>query len=210
MIHKLEVLFECLWAKRHVPKPYRYQSGFKHGFRRGVCRYLSVLLLTGLFSFVGIIPTTHATEVSEYRLKIAFMYNFIAYTRWPDQTESSLTLCIHGHDAFGENIRHLQGKKVNNSDLLVQYTTHLDELSGCQIIFISQSVMDNLKNILDHIGSRPILTISDTSNASQRGVMINMMIKDGKVKFNANQAAARSTGLELSAQLLRLADEVYR
>jgi hypothetical protein len=40
--------------------------------------------------------------------------------------------------------------------------------------------------------------------------MLNMQIKDEKITFEANLAAARHAGLTLSSRLLQLATKVYQ
>lgn len=180
-----------------------------HGTEQRIYRYFSILF-SSLFLFFNLTPIASASEVSEYRLKAAFLYNFIAYTRWPDQTVDSLRVCIHGEDPFDENLQYLKNKKVNETDLLVQNTKHIPEISDCQVIFISNSAIGNLNNILDHIKNKPVLTISDSINAGRKGIMINMTINEGRIEFNVNLNAVRNANLELSAQLLRLAKKVYR
>ena len=39
-----------------------------------------------------------ADELPEYRLKAAFVYNFIAFTDWPADVAPTLNLCIVGAD----------------------------------------------------------------------------------------------------------------
>jgi len=176
---------------------------------RKIFRYFSWSLVS--FSlFCSFIPLANAAETSEYRLKVAFLYNFIAYTRWPEQSFDRLTICIHGDDPFGDNVQHLRSNKVNGTDLVVQYTKHVSEFSDCQAIFISRSAWGNLESILIHLKNKPVLTISDDINAARQGVMINMMITEDKINFNVNLNAARNANLEISAQLLRLAKEVFR
>ena len=181
----------------------------RHRLRHKLC-YFFLFFLSGSLLLYSSVPLANATEVSEYRLKAAFLYNFIAYTRWPDQTIDSLTVCIHAGNPFGENLQYLKNKKVNDADILIQYTKHVSEFSDCQAIFISGSAMGNLDNILNRIKNKPILTISDSINAGRQGVMINMTVKADKINFDVNLNAAQNADLEISAQLLRLAKEVFR
>lgn len=177
--------------------------------RQPLARHFAVLWLCCISLFVHL-PAAHAEQPAEYRLKVAFLYNFIAYTEWPEQHSVNLNFCIYGDDPFGEHLQHLRGKKTNEQEILIRYTNNIEDLSGCQIIFISRSVMHNLNAILNQLGEKPILTISDSPNASQQGVVINMSIKKGKVTFEANIASAKRNGLKLSSQLLRFASEVYQ
>jgi hypothetical protein len=155
-------------------------------------------------------PLIHAEQPSEYRLKVAFLYNFIAYTEWPERQSISLNFCIYGDDPFGEHLQHLRGKKTNEREIVIQYIKNIEDLAACQVVFISRSMVHNLNVILNQLNEKPILTVSDSPNASLQGVAINMSIKEGKVTFEANIASAKRNGLKLSSQLLRFASEVYQ
>lgn len=177
--------------------------------KRPSAKFSIVLLFCGFFIWVYL-PQAQAEQPSEYRLKVAFLYNFAAYTEWPDQVSQSLDYCIYGDDPFGANLQYLRQRKVNKQEVVVKYPADLYELTGCQAVFIARSVIDNLGAILALLNGKPVLTIADTPGSCQQGVMINMAISEGKVVFEANLAAAKQNGLRLSAQLLRFATEVYQ
>ena len=155
-------------------------------------------------------PIAQAQQPSEYRLKVAFLYNFAAYTEWPSLPEKVLNLCILGDDPFGEDLQHLRQKKVNEYEILIRKTNNVEELVTCQIVFITQSAVSNLSEIINQLNGKPILTIADTPGIGRQGVMLNMAIKEGKVTFEANDAMAKRNHLKLSSQLLRFATEVYQ
>ncbi|OQW41696.1 MAG: hypothetical protein A4S08_02310 [Proteobacteria bacterium SG_bin4] len=164
-----------------------------------------------LFLQLGIASSMHAEEQpSEYRLKVAFLYNFAAYTTWPNPPYHNLMLCIHGEDPFGQNLQHLQGKKINEHDILIKHTKNLMDLTDCHMVFITQSVVNEVDGIIKNLQGMPILTIADSPGAGRQGVVLNMAIKEGKVTFEANIAVAKRNGLKLSSQLLRFASEVFQ
>lgn len=149
-------------------------------------------------------------QPSEYRLKVAFLYNFAAYTTWPNPIDHDLTLCIYGEDPFGKNLQHLQGKKINDHDILINHTKNMMDFPDCHIVFITQSVVNEVDDIIKQLQGMPILTIADSPGAGRQGVILNMAIKEGKVTFEANIAMAKRNSLNLSSQLLRFASEVYQ
>lgn len=155
-------------------------------------------------------PLIQAEQPSEYRLKVAFLYNFAVYTEWPDSHNQVLNLCIHGEDPFGENLQYIQQKKIKAYELLIRYTENIEDLSSCQIVFITHSVVNNVTDIINLLSGKPILTIADTPGSGRQGVVLNMAVKEGKVIFEANIASAKKNGLKLSSQLLRFAIEIYQ
>lgn len=151
-----------------------------------------------------------ADEISEYRLKAAFVFNFATFTEWPAEIGNVLRLCVYGSDPFGANLDSLQGREVGTRRIEVQRRASMDKLAECQLVFITRSGIGNLPRILDNLGASPVLTVADTPGAMQQGVALNMETDRDRITFTANLAAARQHGLTLSAKLLRLATEVLQ
>ena len=178
--------------------------------RKQLCiNYFPILSLCWLL-LLGYSSLTQAEQPSEYRLKVAFLYNFSTYTEWPSLPDQVLNLCIYGEDPFGENLQQLQHKKAHGHEIVVRHTRNTKDLPSCQIVFITRSSIDNLSDIIKQLDGMPILTIADTPGASQQGIILNMTIKEGKITFEANVIIAKRNRLKLSSQLLRFATEVYQ
>ena len=150
----------------------------------------------------------HGDDLPEYRLKAAFVYNFIVYTEWPAGKITMLNVCILGTDPFGAEIDGLQGKAVAGLSIAVQRKSAGEPLSNCQVVFIPASAMQGLPRLLEGLRGQHVLTVADSPGAMRQGVALNMAVSQGKVTFEANLQAARSAGLNLSSKLLRLATEV--
>ena len=171
---------------------------------------MGLRILICLAVLLGCQPPAWADNGVEYRLKVAFLYNFASFTTWPAGPETFLNLCIFGPDPFGEDLDKLQGRSVAGGSLAVRRTNSTDALVNCQMVFISRPAMGNLPQVLERLRGRPVLTVTDTPGAARLGVAINMTTEQGTVRFEANQEAARRNGLVLSSKLLRLATEVYQ
>jgi hypothetical protein len=152
----------------------------------------------------------HANDLPEYRLKSAFVYNFMLFTEWPAAVGGTLNLCIQGKDPFGTEIDGLQGKLVGARSIAVHRKAAGESLKNCQAVFITPSMVGSLSSILDGLKGQPTLTLADSPGAMQKGVALNMGVAQGKVTFEANLLAARDAGLNLSSKLLRLATEVLQ
>lgn len=151
-----------------------------------------------------------AGDLPEYRLKTAFLYNFALFTEWPAGVGATLNLCVYGADPFGGELDGLQGKAVGSRSMAVQRKAALEELPGCQIVFVTQATATELPRVLATLAGRPVLTVADSPAAANQGVMLNMTIAKSKISFEANLRAARAAQLNLSSKLLRLATEVIQ
>ena len=182
-----------------------------------ISRFATRLICNFVILFLGITLSLqlHATSditssTDEYRVKAAFIYNFIAFTQWPESTDHSINLCIYGKDYFGHEIDLLQSRPVNEFVINVSQLTALEEARNCQVLFISKSEADHLSSTLGSLQGQAILTIADSVNAASKGVIINMNLIENKVKFEVNLQSARQVELGISARLLQLATKVYQ
>ncbi|WP_049785384.1 YfiR family protein [Nitrosomonas sp. Is79A3] len=146
----------------------------------------------------------------EYQVKAAFIYNFIAFTHWPDSTSQTINLCVYGEDYFGNEIDKLESRSVNKRHIKVIRIDNVEKLKECQAIFFSKSVSNNLSSILVNLQNEPILTLADTPNATSKGITINMSLINEKIVFEINLAIARESGLDISSKLLQLAVKVHQ
>ena len=163
-----------------------------------------VLLLPLLVSEVA------ANDLKEYQLKAAFLYNFIAFTQWPDGINQTLNICVYGEDYFGQEIDKLQTKSVHGSNIKILRLDSLEESKECQVLFISKSAINTLPDILTNIQEKSILTIADSPAAASEGVIINMTLSQNKINFEINLQSAHSVKLNISSKLLQLASKVYQ
>ncbi|TXI29346.1 MAG: YfiR family protein [Nitrosomonas oligotropha] len=160
------------------------------------------------------LPVTHSTakadSIVEYQVKAAFIYNFIAFTQWPENVGQTINLCVYGEDFFGSEIDKLQNKPVDKRHIKVARIDNPEKLTGCQVIFFSKSVSSNLSNLLSSLPGQPILTLADNPNAISQGVIINMNLVNEKIVFEINLGIARKSGLDISSKLLQLAAKVHQ
>lgn len=171
-----------------------------HGWCRGA------MLVIGLTHGI----TSSGQALPEYQLKAAFVYNFASFTEWPSTVGGALNLCIYGHDPFGSEIDGLNGKVIGSRTLTVTRKNQPEALKACHIVFISAPDIQQLPILLTAVQSLPVLVLADSPGVAQQGVTLNMKMAQGRVTFEANLGAARTSGLILSSRMLRLASEVIQ
>jgi len=176
--------------------------------RHAIFACVSMNLLCG-FMLINYMPSAHAEQLSEYRLKTAFLYNFATFTQWPQDDQPTFNICIYGSNPFNGHLENLQDKKIADRPIHIFLKQSLNKRDNCHLVFISRSEIANLDDILDTLKDKPILTVADSPDACQKGVALNMAIEDGKITFEVNPAAAEAVGLSFSSQLLRFAKKIY-
>jgi hypothetical protein len=155
-------------------------------------------------------PVAMADDMLEYQVKAAFIYNFIVFTQWPDNTSETIQLCVYGEDYFKHELDKLHNRSVGKRHIRVVRVQSAEKLTQCQVIFFSKSVSNNLSSTLIDLQDKSILTLADSPNAISQGIVINMSVLNEKIVFEINLAAARKSGLDISSKLLQLAVKVHQ
>ena len=165
------------------------------------------LLLTGPSPLLA---TTDATQ--EYRVKGAFLYNFILFVDWPAAAfatdQSPFTIGILGKNPFGTTLESLNSQSVKNRKIVVRSLASVEDAKECQLLFISASERSRLDQILTALHNTPVLTVSDLEGFVGDGGMIDFIILEDKVRFEINLKEALIAKLRISSQLLKLARDV--
>lgn len=203
-VQTARLAMQCLKGARSV-SPFRRVWWFRSRTMSTASAWAGFTFLFALLSFSSVARTE---ELSEYRLKAAFLYNFALFTQWPAEVGDMLNLCIVGRDPFGPEIDDLQGKPVGERSIVVLRKGAGDSLKTCHVAFIAAATPGNLTRALDELRERAVLTVADSPAAARQGVALNMSVVNNKVTFEANLQAARAGRISLSSKLLRLATEV--
>lgn len=183
----------------------------KGSWLRHPARFVALLAL--LLSGEAVMGA-RASEL-EYRVKAAFLYNFTKFVDWPAEVlengDRPLTICVVGEDPFGRMLeRTLTGKTTHSRTLEARRITALEQLEGCQVLFIGYSDTLHLRRWVEHVDDSPVLTVGEESRFVELGGMIEFVIVDGKVRFDINHEAAQRARLQMSSKLLNLARTVVR
>ena len=143
----------------------------------------------------------------EYDIKATFIYHFTKYIKWidSDSTENFKIAILGDNDIITPLEKIAKMRTVNNRKIIIKQSENMQDIDPCHILFISASKKNELNTILKNIGHKNILTIGDSEGFARKGVAINFVIIDGKIKFEINNRALERAGLQVSSQLQKLA-----
>ncbi len=162
---------------------------------------------------ITILPEKSYAEkilAKEYFLKAAFLYNFARLVDWPDKKYQSASapfnLCLMGNDPFKNALRSIRNKKVQGHPLIVRRFVHLEEISECEILFISQSEKKKLAKIINSAQLNSVLTVSEIAGFAQQGGHIRFYLShEKKLKLEVNLNSITHSGLKISSRILTFA-----
>lgn len=146
----------------------------------------------------------------EYKIKAGYLYNFTKFITWPDNDLSTFNLCILGGDPFGSIINPIEKRAVKDKPIRLYRVQTENEINHCHIVYLSRTTAAeiSLPGILTIGSLSPSLTGDKLKRIARAGQMISFFQREGKVKLHINLKGLRSSGLEISAKLLEVA-EVY-
>jgi len=153
-------------------------------------------------------PAVIAKGTSEQVLKAAFLIHFLDFTKWPSNKIKERVICVLGDAPFDNKLHMLASTKRKNQEIIIKYTSNIDNTNDCHILFIARSEKVRLEQILKKTRNKPILTVSDIQGFAIRNGMIELVTKSGKIKLVINLRAVTSPDIKLSSNLISLAQIV--
>ena len=156
------------------------------------------------------IPVLTYAATKEQAVKAGFVYNVTKYVIWPTRVsnDKQFNLCVFGDANLGGSLKSLQGKLVGNKTLILRRWVKSESFESCHMVFISKDSTDDMSALLQQISALPVLTISDSPDFIDNGGMVGL-IRDGtRVGLEVDLKTVRASGLNMSAQLLKLAKTV--
>ncbi|HEY8025619.1 MAG TPA: YfiR family protein [Burkholderiaceae bacterium] len=151
--------------------------------------------------------------VGEWQVKAAYLYKFVSYIEWPDHTfaapDTPITIGVLGGDTLADALTKIvENRTVNGHAVTVRKMKVADPLSGINVLFIGAADEAHSGEIIASLKGQPILVVTESEQAFARGSMINFVLVEGRVRFEAAPRAARQNNLTISARLLAAAYRV--
>jgi uncharacterized protein DUF4154 len=143
-----------------------------------------------------------ATEGLEYQVKAAFLFNFLKFVEWPaSSNDAPWVIGILGRDPFGSALEDIvRGKSVNGRAVEVRRYARPGDVKDCNILFVGRAESERMGAPVQP----GLLTVGESSGFLKSGGIINFYLEDNRVHFEIRQTVARSCGLRISSQLLKL------
>ena len=174
-------------------------------------RQASFFLITcGLFFNAAPELLSQNDERMEYPVKLAFLYNFTKFIKWPHDSYrdagTPLRICVAGKDPFSDDLeRELQTRTVGGRRVEIKTLKSSDTLQGCHLVFVPAMEEKRAAGIVTRLNGSSTLTVGESAEFTGLGGMINFTVEDNNVHFEVNVDAAERARLQISSKLLILA-----
>ena len=167
---------------------------------------VGLVVLLATLSQTG--PAAAQTPSIEYAVKAAYLYKFAPFVQWPPaafaSASSPFQLCVLGRDPFGASLdQAVNGQRVDDHPVVIRRLERVDAASGCHMVYLGASRSQSAAEALRALRGSPILTVAD--NDRDAGAIIRFVVKDNRVRFDIDAAAASASHMTISSKLLGLA-----
>ena len=172
----------------------------QYGFPRHRVVRLLALCSCWILTMGGGQVRAESSGVAEYVLKAGYIAKFPDFVKWPSPS-SSVTVGILGDDPFGAALAGI---------MKVKRSKNVEDLKGCQIVFISKSERGNLAGIIAALAGANVMTVGDSDGFARQGGVLGFIMVGDKVRFEINTGAAKRAGIKIDTGLLSLASKVIK
>ena len=166
--------------------------------------WLWVLLTASLLG-----PFMNAQDLDERAIRVAYVFNLTKYVEWP-RAGNQLVVCFTGDGPMGEALEKMLAGKTSDSRLIrVVLSPNEESLDQCDVIYVAISSSKKVKETLDHLRNKSVLTVGDTESFPKSGGMIGLVRVGQQVQMMVNLDAVERARLKISSRVLNLATIVH-
>ena len=147
----------------------------------------------------------------EVAVKAAYVYKFAPFIDWPSASAPTpaVVICVQGDDGFAGMVqRAVMGQQLGDRPYEVRRLVRVDAGAGCQIAYLAGSPVQSRTEALKALEHTGALTITDEAHGVGAKGIVHLVVSDGRVRFDIDNAAASREGLSISSKLLSLAVHV--
>ncbi len=154
------------------------------------------------------------------KIQAAYLLNFLKFMKWPDSKHASddspLVIGVVGDDSFARTLgRTVKNKTVRGRPVEILRLVPRDIQSGlnkqyksCHLLFVASTQERNVLRWIPELHRASVVTVSDLPDFARRGGMIGFVVKERKIRFQANVQSIRKSEVVVSSKLLKLAEIV--
>ena len=139
-------------------------------------------------------------------MKANFLFHFAASNEWPAETKSGpFRIAVVGNERlFQELIDKYALKSIGIQSLEVVYFEKDHEISDSQKphLIYSESSDEALDALAAHWKDEPVLLVTDSEKALERGSLINFVSIDRRMRYEINAKEASKKGVLIGNRIL--------
>ncbi len=140
-----------------------------------------------------------------------FIYNFSRLIEWPSNYKSGPFVIgvLGASTTLTELQNYTTNKTVGSQQIMIKKFESAAEIGVCHILFVPFAKTKMLPEIIQALGSKSTLIISEKSGAIDLGSSINFIVVADKLKFEIKPSNASAKSINMSSKLSEMAYKTY-
>ena len=166
--------------------------------------------LTALACATGLLWPALALAIEEAELKAAIVFNILLFVEWPASVlpeGSDLVMCVAPQAGLSSALKKLAGRDLRGHRLEVRDMPPAAPRS-CRVLYVESAERTRLGASLAALSAAGTLVLSDDADAPRDSTAIVLQRAGNKFVFDVRLQPVRTSQVQLSSKLLRLAREV--
>ena len=164
-------------------------------------KYYRFVLIFSMMVLSGLSHQAFSQDLGKY--EALYIYNFTKYIKFPGNGEN-LTIGAMGDGSIHDELDKMV-KMKGDGKLVYKKLNSVNDISGCDIIFIGKSEDRNLASILEKTQGKSVLVIAENEVSAQHGAAISFYMDGDKLKFIINKGVIDTKKMQVSSSLMTLA-----
>lgn len=191
-----------------------YRRGFAYAGRSARLRPMLIILISTLAYVASGQVKGEAVDVSlERSIKAAYLYKFLAFVEWPEQSFASadapIIIGVVAADSIAEELELLLPERLlDGRPIAARRLRESDPVADVHLLFIGWNGNNHLGDWVRRAQANPTLVVCESPRAFDAGCAVNFVLVDGRLRFEVFPSAAESVGLKLSSRLLAVAASI--
>lgn len=167
-------------------------------------RLLQVVCVWGLLSALA--GRACADGADEYDVKLAYLYNFCNYVRWPAAAGEDVVVGVLGEAFSDAQLQKLNGRPLGERRVVVRRVAAADLAQPLHVLFVAgkdDAAKTLAAEAARRIKRRPVLLVVEHPDTTVSATVRFVRVGEN-VRFAVDRKDAAERNLELNAKLLRL------
>lgn len=144
------------------------------------------------------------TERPIHEIHASFIFNLTKYIVWPNEQNgnSNFVIGVWGdNELFQSTNTWYNGKMKSNKKITVKDIKNIDEVYGCDLLYLGKSKINKFEEIKIAISGQPILLVTDQVGYGKKGATVNLPLYDDKIKIELNMTSLSAASFKVSTSL---------
>lgn len=158
-----------------------------------------------ILSLAAIPAAPESAPLPEYLAKARILRLLLDYVEWPkDMSDKPIVIGVLDPSPFGNYLSKVtENVVIQGRPLVLRSLRGSGRLEGCDVLFIPENADISLNSLLRGLQDKSVLTVADTPGYSQRGVIVNLALRDNRIRLEVNLGALKKSGIIISPQVLK-------